>query len=104
MRKFQRKLLGRNLGKSMEGIDSPRGFAFAWSKIGNADIGIYSMHRLITIPKKPTPCSVARVEPARIAVLQPLHPRHQIGFRRLNKNMIMIAHKDKGMHAPAGPH
>ena len=30
--------------KSMEGIDSPRGFAFAWFKIGNADIGIYSLH------------------------------------------------------------
>jgi endonuclease/exonuclease/phosphatase family metal-dependent hydrolase len=30
--------------KSMEGIDPPRGFAFAWFKIGNADIGIYSLH------------------------------------------------------------
>ena len=28
----------------MEGIDPPRGFAFAWFKIGNADIGIYSLH------------------------------------------------------------
>jgi endonuclease/exonuclease/phosphatase family metal-dependent hydrolase len=30
--------------KSMEGMDPPRGFAFAWFKIGNADIGIYSLH------------------------------------------------------------
>src|SRR5437762_2260163 len=30
--------------KSMEGIDPPRGFAFAWFKIGNADIGVYSVH------------------------------------------------------------
>jgi endonuclease/exonuclease/phosphatase family metal-dependent hydrolase len=30
--------------KSMEGIDPPRGFAFAWFKIGNADIGVYSLH------------------------------------------------------------
>src|SRR5436190_6927702 len=30
--------------KSMEGIDSPRGFAFAWFKIGNANIGVYSVH------------------------------------------------------------
>jgi endonuclease/exonuclease/phosphatase family metal-dependent hydrolase len=30
--------------KSMEGIDPPRGFAFAWFKIGNANIGIYSVH------------------------------------------------------------
>ena len=28
----------------MEGIDPPRGFAFAWFKIGNADIGVYSVH------------------------------------------------------------
>ena len=30
--------------KSMEGIDLLRGFAFAWFKIGNADIGVYSLH------------------------------------------------------------
>jgi endonuclease/exonuclease/phosphatase family metal-dependent hydrolase len=30
--------------KSMEGIDPPRGFAFTWFKIGNADIGVYSVH------------------------------------------------------------
>jgi endonuclease/exonuclease/phosphatase family metal-dependent hydrolase len=30
--------------KSMEGIDPPRGFAFAWFKIGDANIGIYSLH------------------------------------------------------------
>ena len=30
--------------KSMEGIDPPRGFAFAWFKIGNANIGVYSLH------------------------------------------------------------
>lgn len=29
---------------SREGIDPPRGFAFAWFKIGNADIGVYSLH------------------------------------------------------------
>jgi len=29
---------------SMEGIDPPRGFAFAWFKIGNANIGVYSVH------------------------------------------------------------
>ena len=28
----------------MEGIDPPRGFAFAWFKIGNANIGLYSVH------------------------------------------------------------
>jgi endonuclease/exonuclease/phosphatase family metal-dependent hydrolase len=30
--------------KSMEGVDPPRGFAFAWFKIRGADVGIYSVH------------------------------------------------------------
>ena len=30
--------------KSVEGIDPPRGFAFAWFKIRDADIGVYSLH------------------------------------------------------------
>jgi endonuclease/exonuclease/phosphatase family metal-dependent hydrolase len=30
--------------KSVEGIDPPRGFAFAWFKIRDADIGVYSVH------------------------------------------------------------
>jgi endonuclease/exonuclease/phosphatase family metal-dependent hydrolase len=30
--------------KSAEGIDPPRGFAFAWFKIAGADVGIYSVH------------------------------------------------------------
>ena len=30
--------------KSMSGVDPPRGFAFAWFKIGGTDIGIYSLH------------------------------------------------------------
>jgi len=30
--------------KSMSGVDPPRGFAFAWFKIGNDDIGVYSVH------------------------------------------------------------
>jgi hypothetical protein len=43
--------------KSIEGIDPPRGFAFAWFKIGNADIGVYSLHlksNLITHGNKET--------------------------------------------------
>jgi len=30
--------------KSLEGVDPPRGFTFAWFKIGDANIGIYSLH------------------------------------------------------------
>ena len=30
--------------KSMEGVDPPRGFAFAWFKIAGHDLGVYSLH------------------------------------------------------------
>ena len=30
--------------KFMEGVDPPRGFAFAWFKIGGTDLGFYSVH------------------------------------------------------------
>jgi endonuclease/exonuclease/phosphatase family metal-dependent hydrolase len=30
--------------KSMEGIDPPRGFAFAWFQVDGADFGVYSVH------------------------------------------------------------
>jgi endonuclease/exonuclease/phosphatase family metal-dependent hydrolase len=30
--------------KSMEGIDPPRGFAFAWFQLDGADFGVYSVH------------------------------------------------------------
>ena len=30
--------------KSMDGVDPPRGFVFAWFKIGGSDVGVYSLH------------------------------------------------------------
>jgi endonuclease/exonuclease/phosphatase family metal-dependent hydrolase len=30
--------------KSMEGVDPPRGFAFAWFKIAGTDVGVYALH------------------------------------------------------------
>ena len=30
--------------KSMEGVDPPRGFAFAWFRISGTDVGVYSLH------------------------------------------------------------
>jgi endonuclease/exonuclease/phosphatase family metal-dependent hydrolase len=30
--------------KAMDGVDPPRGFAFAWFKIGGSDVGVYSLH------------------------------------------------------------
>jgi endonuclease/exonuclease/phosphatase family metal-dependent hydrolase len=42
--KYQAQAAWAEPWKSMNGIDPPRGFAFAWFKIGNEDIGVYSVH------------------------------------------------------------
>jgi endonuclease/exonuclease/phosphatase family metal-dependent hydrolase len=42
--KFQAQAAWAEPWKSMNGVDPPRGFAFAWLKIGNGDIGVYSVH------------------------------------------------------------
>jgi endonuclease/exonuclease/phosphatase family metal-dependent hydrolase len=42
--KYQAQAAWYEQWKSMEGIDPPRGFAFAWFTIGDKDIGVYSLH------------------------------------------------------------
>ena len=42
--KYQAQAAWAEPWKSMNGVDPPRGFAFAWFKIGNTDIGVYSVH------------------------------------------------------------
>ena len=42
--RFQAQAAWSEQWKSVEGIDPPRGFAFAWFKIQHADIGVYSLH------------------------------------------------------------
>jgi Exonuclease III len=42
--RFQAQAAWSEQWKSVEGIDPPRGFAFAWFKIQDADIGVYSLH------------------------------------------------------------
>jgi endonuclease/exonuclease/phosphatase family metal-dependent hydrolase len=42
--KYQAQAAWAEPWKSMKGIDPPRGFAFAWFKIGDKDIGVYSVH------------------------------------------------------------
>ena len=42
--KFQAQAEWSEPWKSMNGVDPPRGFAFAWFKIRGADIGVYSLH------------------------------------------------------------
>jgi endonuclease/exonuclease/phosphatase family metal-dependent hydrolase len=42
--KYQAQAAWSEPWKSMNGVDPPRGFAFAWFKIGNENIGVYSVH------------------------------------------------------------
>jgi len=42
--KYQAQAAWSEPWRSMNGVDPPRGFAFAWFKIGNDDIGVYSVH------------------------------------------------------------
>jgi endonuclease/exonuclease/phosphatase family metal-dependent hydrolase len=42
--KYQAQAAWSEPWKSMNGVDPPRGFAFAWFKIGSQDIGVYSVH------------------------------------------------------------
>jgi endonuclease/exonuclease/phosphatase family metal-dependent hydrolase len=42
--KYQAQAAWAEPWKSMNGVGPPRGFAFAWFKIGNQDIGVYSVH------------------------------------------------------------
>jgi endonuclease/exonuclease/phosphatase family metal-dependent hydrolase len=53
--KYQAQAAWAEPWKSMNGVDPPRGFAFAWFKIGDEDIGVYSVHlksNLITHGKR----------------------------------------------------
>jgi endonuclease/exonuclease/phosphatase family metal-dependent hydrolase len=55
--RFQAQAAWSEQWKSVERIEPPRGFAFAWFKIRDADIGVYSVHlksNLITRGNKET--------------------------------------------------
>jgi endonuclease/exonuclease/phosphatase family metal-dependent hydrolase len=42
--KYQAQAAWAERWKSMNGVDPPRGFAFAWFKIGSEEVGVYSVH------------------------------------------------------------
>src|SRR4030095_7210180 len=42
--KYQAQAVWAEPWKSMNGVDPLRGFAFAWFKVGNENIGVYSLH------------------------------------------------------------
>ena len=42
--KYQAQAAWTEQWKSRDGVDPPRGFAFAWLRVGKTDIGVYSLH------------------------------------------------------------
>jgi endonuclease/exonuclease/phosphatase family metal-dependent hydrolase len=66
--------------KSMNGVDPPRGFAFAWFKIGNHDVGVYSVHlksNLITHGDRETE-TAKNIQKREVAIAQLLTHVHDV--------------------------
>jgi hypothetical protein len=64
----------------MNGVDPPRGFAFAWFKIGNQDIGVYSVHlksNLITHGDRETE-TAKNIQKREVAIAQLLTHVHDV--------------------------
>jgi endonuclease/exonuclease/phosphatase family metal-dependent hydrolase len=80
--KYQAQAAWAEPWKSMNGVDPPRGFAFAWFKIGNEDIGVYSLHlksNLITHGDRETE-TAKNIRKREVAIAQLLtHVRDVIG-------------------------
>jgi hypothetical protein len=77
--KYQAQAAWSERWKSMNGVDPPRGFAFAWFKIGGQDIGVYSVHlksNLITHGDKEAE-TAKNIQKREVAIAQLLdaHPR-----------------------------
>ena len=80
--KYQAQAAWAEPWKSMNGVDPPRGFAYAWFKIGNGDIGVYSLHlksNLITHGDRETE-TAKNMRKREVAIAQLLtHVRDVIG-------------------------
>ena len=78
--KYQAQAAWAEPWKSMNGVDPPRGFAFAWFKIGNEDIGVYSLHlksNLITHGDKETE-TAKNIRKREVAVTQLVAHVHDV--------------------------
>src|SRR5882762_2517928 len=78
--KYQAQAAWSEPWKSMNGVDPPRGFAFAWFKIGDHDIGVYSVHlksNLITHGDKEAE-TAKNIQKREIAVAQLLTHIHDV--------------------------
>jgi endonuclease/exonuclease/phosphatase family metal-dependent hydrolase len=78
--KYHAQAAWSELWKSMNGVDPPRGFAFAWFKIGNEDVGVYSLHlksNLITHSDKEAE-TAKNIQKRQIAIAQLLTHIHDV--------------------------
>jgi endonuclease/exonuclease/phosphatase family metal-dependent hydrolase len=82
--KYQAQAAWAEPWKSMNGVDPPRGFAFAWFKNGNEDIGVYFVHlksNLITHGDREAE-TAKNIRKREIAITQLLaHIRNVVGTR-----------------------
>jgi endonuclease/exonuclease/phosphatase family metal-dependent hydrolase len=78
--KYQAQAAWSEPWKSMNGVDPPRGFAFAWFKIGNTDLGVYSVHlksNLITHGNREAE-TVKNIQKREVAIAQLLTHVHDV--------------------------
>ena len=91
--RFQAQAAWSEQWKSVEGIDPPRGFAFAWFKIQDADIGVYSLHlksNLITRRNKEAEAA-KNIRKREVAIDQLMaHVRDMIGAKIPTINRLIV--------------
>jgi endonuclease/exonuclease/phosphatase family metal-dependent hydrolase len=91
--RFQAQAAWSEQWKSVEGIDPPRGFAFAWFKIRDADIGVYSLHlksNLITRGNKEAEAA-KNIRKREVAIDQLMaHVRDMIGVKIPTINRLIV--------------
>jgi endonuclease/exonuclease/phosphatase family metal-dependent hydrolase len=91
--KYQAQAAWAEPWKSMNGIDPPRGFAFAWFKVGNDEIGVYSVHlksNLITHGNREAE-TAKNIHKREVAIAQLLmHVRDVIGIKMSAIKSIVI--------------
>jgi endonuclease/exonuclease/phosphatase family metal-dependent hydrolase len=78
--KYQAQAAWSEQWKSMNGVDPPRGFAFAWFNIGNDDVGVYSVHlksNLITHGNREAE-TATNIQKREVAVAQLLTHVHDV--------------------------
>jgi hypothetical protein len=81
--KYQAQAAWSEPWKSMNGVGPPRGFAFAWFKIRDEDVGVYSLHlksNLITHGDREAE-TAKNIRKREVAIAQLLtHVHHVIGM------------------------